>query len=541
MTRKLFILFILLTSIITLCPSCADRGNIPISRREFESTGTLRLAIPNTPESLDPRHVRVNSTVTVMHLLYEGLMRLDYHDKLNYGVAEHVDVSDDRTTYTFRLRNAYWSNGDPLTAEDFVRSWKEAIVSASAQPATFYFDVIKGAKEHRKNKTSGTSLGLTAVDPHTLKVELEQPVPFFTKLIASHYFFPVHRTTTPLTIDVIGNGPFQLQDWDDQDMLTFVPNANYWDRENVQLGALTLSTMDNETAVKDFLFGKLDWAGSPTGMISPDQVKTLKGQKLITLYPASAVHLLRFNTAAHPFDQEKMRRAFGLAIDRKRLIFEVFKGESTPALGLVPPNYRLQPAPYYADGDLTMAWELFQSAITDMGIDKEDLPEIAICYMDTPIHRQVAEHIRSQWENAFEIPISLHPCTQYPYFKNLSEGKFGVSLGSWYADTQDPVDFLDLFQFKDNPMNGTSWEDQQYQQLLSDAQKARSVEERNAALSKAEQRLMTAMPVVPLYHPYFFSMKKNNVLGVYFSDLGYLDFKYAFIDDDDIDELISAD
>ncbi len=223
------------------------------------------------PQTLDPRRVRDLATITVIHMLYEGLMRTQADGQATLALAEKVTISQDRKTYTFQLRSSAWSDGQPVTAYDFEQSWKSLLDPQFPSPNVYQLYVIRGAQEAKEGRTSIDQVGIYAIDPSTLIVELERPVPYFLDLIATHFFYPVHASLRQQMIDstatsnssILTNGPFQLKAWRHHNELTAVQNLHYWDKENIRLDQIHLVILDNSTALQLFQKGELDWTGSP--------------------------------------------------------------------------------------------------------------------------------------------------------------------------------------------------------------------------------------------------------------------------------------
>lgn len=487
---------------------------------------TVHISMTSDPQSLDPRLERALDTTTILHALYEGLMRCNMQGEPIPALAEKIDLSPDHTTYTFTLKKSAWSNGDPLTAHDFVATWRQILQPDFPAPNAYQFYVIKGAKAAKEGKIPVEEVSIQAPNPLTLVVELETPTPYFLELLTSHFFYPVHPKFS--ANEVITNGPFKLDSWTKHSELTLVKNPRYWDAREVRLHKLVFMPLDEHTALRMYQNGELEWAGSPMGSIPQDSTATLKHRKELRITPGAGTHWFRVNTSQSPFQSAKMRKAFAYAIDRKALVEHVLLGGQKPAMAIVPPSFHLHPSTFFHDNDTPAAWYLFQEALEDLHMSKDNIPAITLCYSNTSRNHKVAQAIQQQWKKALNIEVKLENCEAQIFYDRIGRQDYQVAFGSWFADFHDPINFLEIFKSKDNKTNNTFWENPEYTQLLDKSATEFLHDKRKEILSKAEAILMQEMPVIPICFSSFNYVKSDNLLGVYFSDLGYLDFKFAF-------------
>lgn len=516
------------------CSNCSDSQQKHLSSPDESH---LTIATINDPLSLDPRQVRDLPTTTVMRMLFEGLMRTDGNGQLVPGSAERVEISDDQKTYTFTLRSCTWSDGTPLTAEDFEKTWKSSLSPDFPAPNAYQLYVIKGAKEAKERHLPLEQVGIKATSPLTLVVELEQPIPYFLEMTACHFYFPVHSqirqsSSSPQPNQaqtLISNGPFKIDSWKARNEFSVIKNPLYWDSQLVKLDRVTLQVLDEHTALQLFKNGDLDWAGSPLSTLPQDAVAPLKLKGLLQVTAGAGTHWFRFNTEHYPFDNEKMRRAFSLALDRRVIVDHVTQGNQLPALGIIPPIFGLPLQYDYADHASSSAQNLFYDALNEMEIIKEKLPEITLSYAANDRNHKIAQAVQQQWNKTFGIHVALESIEGQVIFEKMRSGLYQISLGAWYADINDPINFLELFKSRSNPTNQTFWQNSAYAQLLEQSSQEKIPSRRFALLAQAEQILIEQMPVAPLFHSAFNYLKKPEVANVYFSPLGYLDFKEAYI------------
>ena len=501
-------------------------------------SSTLRMNIEGDPQTLDPRRVRDLPTVTMIHMLYEGLMRMQADGQPQPALAEKVTLSPDKKTYTFHLRPSIWSDGQPITAHDFEQTWKSLLDPQSPSPNAYQLYVIRGAQAAKEGQASPEQIGVSAPDDSTLIVELEQPTPYFLHLTATHFFYPVHASLRQQSKDasalpdsqIFTNGPFQLKKWSHHNELILTPNLHYWDKQNVHLDGIHLVVLDNSTALQSFQRGELDWTGSPLSTLSVDALASLKDQGKLEVTPAAGVYLIRVNIEKPPFDHVKMRQAFALALNRADLVEYVLQGNQEPAFGLIPYSF-IDGQPFFDDDNLSLARRFFQEALEEQSLSLEKLPPITLYYASSERAHKIAQVAQQQWKAALGVNVSLQSNEAKVYYDRLKNHDYQLGIGSWFADFHDPMSFLEIFKSKDNGTNNTQWENPRYIKLLNQSSLARlSQEKRHKILKQAERVIMNEMPVIPLFFGSYNYVKDPTLKGVYFSELGYLDFKNAYWD-----------
>lgn len=491
----------------------------------------IRISTNEDPQTLDPRLARSLADMTFIKMFYEGLMVQGKDGEIQPGVASEVDLSKNGKTYTFHLRDCKWSNGDPVTAYDFAASWKSVLDPDFPAPMAYQFFLIKGAREAKEGTLSLDQVGITAKDDKTLVVELTEAAPYFLEMTTINAFSPVHQewakdtTKTPIV-----NGPFRLAKWVKSSEFEAVKNPAYWDAEKVTLDKIVVMVLEENTALKMFQAGQLDWAGSPLSSIPTDAKLSLKEEKKLQNHPAAGTHYFSFNTSRTPFDNVKLRKALSLAINRSEIVDHITQGDQIPATGLVPLSCGLQTIPYFQDHNIELAHGLFEEALQEMGTTLEEFPEIPLSYASNELSNKIAQAIQQQWQEAFGIKVALDQNEQKVYLDRLKQGDFVVAMKSWYGDFRDPINFLEIFKSKSNATNTTYWENNQFTDLLNLSARVVDKQNRNNILRRAEKILVTEMPIAPLYYNSYNYVKKDNIKEVYFSDLGFLDFKYATVD-----------
>ncbi|MEI8366176.1 MAG: peptide ABC transporter substrate-binding protein [Parachlamydiaceae bacterium] len=505
------------------------------SRKEHPREA-LTVAMSEDPQSLDPRVVRILPTVSVLKLLFEGLMRTNSSGFNEPAAASSVVISEDKRTYTFTLRDSHWSDGSPVTAQDFEETWKSILSPSFPAPNAYQLYLIKGAKEAKEGILPPDAIGVKAIDSKTLVVELLEPTPYFLEITTCHFYFPVCPSMRAGSPDdsvklVVGNGPFMMDHWKLRSELAVVKNPHYWDAANVAVNKISLAILDETTALKLFEAGSLDWAGSPISTLPQDAIASLKQRGVLQVFPGAGTHWFRLNTQKPPFDNEKIRRAFSLALDRQAIVNHITQGNQVPAIGVVPPSFGFSHQNYYKDHDLDAARQLFAEGLSESGRSKADISPLVLSYAANDRNSKIAQAVQPQWSKAFDIDVKLEANEGPSLMDKMHKGTYQISLGAWYADLRDAFNFLEIFKLKDNPTNQTFWHNALYTQLLEQSSTELDPAKRQQILEHAEAVLMQGMPVAPLFHNSYNYLKSDRVSGVYFSPLGFLDFKEARMTD----------
>jgi oligopeptide transport system substrate-binding protein len=516
---------VLLVCFLVLTSSCSKE-----SPKEPESPQTLSIAIAGDPTSLDPRLARDLPTATVLKLLYEGLTRIDRNGEAQLALAQQLLLSEDRKSYTFTLRPSSWSDGTQVTATDFEETWKSLLAPDFPAPNAYQLYIIKNAKAAKEGQLPLDQIGIKATAHDTLTVELEHPCPYFLQLLACHFFFPVPSAMRASGIVLqpqahsASNGPFKFSSWQPRSQFAVEKNPAYWDADAVKMEKIALLVLDENTALQLFLSDQLDWAGSPLSTLPQDAVPALKAQKLLQIASGAGTQWFRFNTQVPPFNDPRLRRALSLALNRQEIAEHVTQGGQTPAIGIIPPVLGIPPQHYYQDHDTAEAQRLFKEAQPAL-MQKP----IFLRYVSNDRNQKIAQTVQQQWNSLFGPLVELQGSEAQLFLDHLRRGDYQVALGSWFADIRDPLNFLEIFESKQRATNQTFWESARYQTLLERSTQENAPEERLRTLLEAEELLMEAMPVAPLLHSSFNYLVSPRVQNVYFSELGYLDFKHAYM------------
>lgn len=498
---------------------------------------SISINIGSEPQTLDPRKARNLNDINLVKMLMDGLTRIDKSNEgISLALAEKIEVSTDLKTYTVHLKEANWSNGDPVTSEDFLYAWKQSLSPHFNAPYANFLYVIKNAQEIKQGKLPLSLLGVDILDSKTLVINLNAPTPYFKKLLAKPIFFPVHAQkdrTCPSwasnPADFIGNGPFSLSEWKHCNTLELKKNSKYWDEKAVSLDTINIVMVDEATELAMFEKQALHWAGSPLSTIPTDAIESLRNSNSLQTLEGLGTNWIRVNTQNAHFKSQKLRRAFGLAINREEIVSFVTGGGQVATTSIVPPSLGLTKEPYFMDGSTEVAKQLFDEALQEMEITSNNLSEITLTYPSSDRAQRIAQTLQDQWLKAFNLQITLEALEPKVYFDRISMQDYTLALGDWIADFEDPINFLEVFKERDVGTNNTHWENPSYTELLKTANYCSSPESRLEMLSQSEWILIQDMPVIPLFHSSFLYTQDENLHGVKITSSGDLDFKEAYL------------
>lgn len=496
------------------------------SKKPFKEK-TVRLAFLSEANSLDPRFGYEIPANHVVKMLFEGLMRTANDGSLTKALAESYTISADQKKYQFKLREAYWSNGMRVIAEDFEYAWKSIIDPSIPTQGTSDFYPIKNVKAIVRGELPVEHAGVKAIDNRTLLVELENPTPYFLELTATSAFSPVNSILAKQNEDVstVSNGPFVLKERRMHDRMLLEKNPLYWNQEQVNIDRIEVIIVeDANTQLALFEKNKIDWFGKPFAKLPLDAVPTLKEKNILQTFPERAVYWYFFNTEKFPFHYQKIRKAFALAINREAIVEHVLKEDEWPATSV---NRGLS---FFQDGDVAGARVLFDEGLEELKLTRQTFPKVKLSYCSIETNHRIAAAVQQQWQQALGIEVELDPQEWTAYYDNLTSGNYQVGGLSWHARVRDPIYNLQLFVYKDDRLNISNWEHPIFQELVEDAIEETNPTKRSDYLTLAEAFLMEEMPVIPIYF-LSISYAKNPMLeNVYLSEINEIDFSRASMD-----------
>lgn len=447
-----------------------------------------------------------------MRSLFEGLVT--FHESEDAvaepGVAERWEPNEDFTTWTFFFRpDARWSNGDPVTAQDFVYSYERILTPAFASPYASMLFYLEGAEAFNKGETTDFStVGVRAIDDRTLELKLIGPIDFLPEVLKHTTWLPVHPPTiekfgkkTDRFTDWqrpgnhVGNGAFQLKSWRINDSIVVERNPEYWDAENVKLDGIVFKPIPSEyTEERAFRDGQLHY----TYTLASNLIEWYREHhpELLRTEPYAGAYFYRCNVNKPPLDNPKVRKALALAIDRKALVENVTLGGQIPAHGFTPPFENVYTPPDKVGFDPERARKLLAEAGYP---DGKGFPGFEILINTLESHRSVAEAIQAMWKEHLNIDnVSINNQEWKVFQRTLHALDYEVARSGWIGDYVHPTTFLTLWQ-TDDTNNETGWSNAEYDRLIKEALQTADPDERLAKLYAAEEILLEELPILPIY------------------------------------------
>jgi len=504
-----------------------DPLDVPLAKRQ-----TLVFNNGAEPETLDPALMTGVPEMTLALALFEGLTSL--HPKTLVpvpGIAERWDLSADGRTYVFHLRPSRWSDGSPLTAHDFVYAWRRTLEPATNAKYAYQLYCIAGARAFNTGTlTDPAKLGLRALDDHTLEVRLDHPLAYFLELTAFATFAPVQRQclqahgkqwTRPGKL--VGNGPFALAEWRQQDVIVLKKNPHFWDAARVRLAEIrALAIDDAETSLKKYRNDEVHWIRSvPTA-----KVAAAAGLQGFRYSPSLATYFYRFNVTKPPLDDPRVRKALNMAVDKAAIARYLLRGGQRPARSFVPPLLAGYTPPQGPPHSPDTARRLLAEAGFPEG---RGFPTLQLLYNTSESHKLIAEAIQHMWHTVLGIRVELLNQEWKVYMDSLSHLDYDIARSSWVGDYADPNTFLDMF-VTGGGNNRTGWSDPRYDALIARAAREVDPPRRFALLQQAERLLVAdAMPILPIHFTVNVYLVHPRVLGVYNNARNVHPFRYIAI------------
>lgn len=513
-------------------PSAADKGR---------AEGILLLGNATECSRLDPQLAFHASERRVQMALFEPLVGIGPNLEILPALAEDWTISSDETTYTFYLRkNAQWSNGEPLTAEDCVFAFEHLLSPTLGAAVSYFAFIVEGAEAFNQGAlTDFNKVGVKALNNHTLEIKLTQPAQHFLRLMAYTAFVPIPKKVIlslgsagdPLNYwdspqHIVSSGPFRMKEWSLGSHLTLEKNPHYWDQKNVYLnGIIFYPIADARTEEQAFQNNQLHLTyGLPPHRLPYYQ--TNEPDVLHLHYDHSATELFLINTQKPPLDKSEIRQALNLALDRKALA-GLFLDKRVPALGFVPswiPNYQTPEGllPF----DIPKAQALLQQAGYPQG---EGAPPITLIYSASTPYGPIAEALQAMWKNNLGLNIDIEPSDAKTNFYNIISGNFHLGRLVWRVECADAGIILGFFA-SNCPANPTGWQDAQYDNLLAQGFAEKDLKKREHYFQQAETRLMEGAPIIPLAYQPVIYLQKPYVQGWKIQGAAFIPYKNIYFE-----------
>ncbi|MFS1916142.1 MULTISPECIES: ABC transporter substrate-binding protein [Vibrio] len=458
--------------------------------------------------TIDPHKSQGVPESHVIRDLLEGLVNQDGDGNTIPGVAESWETTDNKT-FTFHLRkDAKWSNGDPVTAEDFVYSWQRAVDPATASPYAWYMEYTKmaNAKDIVAGKKDKSELGVKAVDANTLVVELETAVPYFVMMMGHTTMKPVHKATVEEFGDqwtkpdhFVGNGAFSVDKWVVNERLVLKRNDQYWNNDKTVLNKVTFLPIENQVAeMNRFLSGEIDF----TNELPTEHFKRLQKEYAEDVSVAGnlCTYYYIFNTKKAPFDDVRVRQAISYAIDRDIVTGAILAQGQKPAYFLTPEiTAGFDPElPAYGKMSQKERNAEAERLLEEAGYGKDNPLKFNLLYNTSENHKKIAVALGSMWKKTLGLSVTLENQEWKTYLSSKDSGDFEVARAGWCGDYNEASSFLTLMK-SNNTTGGVHYDSATYDKIIDKALNSTSEEERKALYLEAEALMANDMPIAPIY------------------------------------------
>ena len=489
-----------------LFPACS--GETPVERGTRE--GILIMGNASEPKGFDPHVVSGVLESNIIRSLFEGLVggHPSEDGVALPGVAERWEPNEDSSVWTFHLReDAVWSDGHPLTAEDFLFSFERLLTPSLASDYSFMLYYIRGAEAfHTGETTDFSTVGVSAPDPHTLVVELNGPLPFLPEITKHYTWYPVPKHVVlrygeigePFTKwtrpgHIVSNGPFVLKSWRINDHVEVEKNPLYWDADTVTLNGIRFLPIINAyTEARMFRNDQLHI----TYTLAPEMIGHSKEHmpENVRTQLYLGTYFARCNVDSPAFSDPRVREAFSLAIDQQSIIDNVTLGNQKPATGLVPPFGDYPPStPVTFDPE--RARELLAEAGYPGG---KGLPDIEFLTTDQDTAKALSEALQAMWKEHLGVTVKIKQMEWTSYLSTMFDQNYDLAAGGWIGDYLDPLTFLDMW-IEGGGNNRTGWSNSEFEKILHRAGQTGDATERYQLLKEAEELFLSERPILPIY------------------------------------------
>ncbi len=483
---------------------------------------TLNRGNGSEPNTLDPHQANGTWENNIIGDMILGLFTEDAYGNPTFGAAVDHQISEDGLTHTFKLREgAVWSDGEPVTAHDFVFAWKRILDPNTAAPYASLIYVFKNGRAINEGEMPVDSLGARAIDDLTLELQVEKPVPFIRTLMTHYTTWPVPKHLIEEVGDawvkpgtMVSNGAYVLQEWRPNSRLVLVKNDKFWDADNVAIDKVVYTPNgDVSAALRAFRAGELDvnscsqcYPIQQIGFINKNMPGVVRNELVL------ATTYIAFNTTKPPYDDVRIRRALSLALDRETMVTKVLRSGEVPAYAFVPPtiqNYvSADELPHMAEASMTQEERnaLAMQLLAEAGYDADNPLKIEVKYRLAGDRKQIMVAMQNMWRQIgveAEL-IGAEPKVAYADYRSRN---FEVADAGWVADYNDPDNFLFLMKGDTGPLNYSDYKNEEFDRLLNEANSMLDLEARAKVMAKAEQIMLNDMAVAPIY----FSVNRNLV------------------------------
>lgn len=526
------------TAAISSTPTAENTAPVVKSSRD-----NVSVVVGSEPDTLDPGLNQTVDGATYIQHLFDGLTRQDKDGKTVAAIAESWEISPDGMQYKFHLRDAKWSDGQPVKASDFEYAWKRALAPETASIYAYQLLYLKNGFEYNSGKAKAEDVGVKATDDKTLVVDLVAPTTYFLDLCYTPTYMPVRKDivdaapvdwfTKPETL--IGDGPYKLKSWEHSSELVFEKNDTYWDKDNTGfIKTITWKLMDDESAaLSAYEAGDLDVVDA---LVPQAEIQNLVAAGTAKIRDMLGTYYIYLNNSKAPFDNPKVRQALSLAIDRQYIVDKVARGGQLPAVGIVP--YKVPDVDASADfrtkgGDLlpkTPDIAKAKQLLAEAGYpDGKGFPDVEIYYNTQSGHKAIMEAVMEMWKTNLGITSFKTPNMEWKVLtEKINAGDYLMSRMGWIGDYIDPMTFFDMF-LSDSSQNQIKFNNPEYDKLVKEAKVSNDQTLRMDNMHKAEKIFIDEAGCIPIYY-YVSVMLENPAVKDYYIDLsGFVHMQYSYV------------
>ena len=520
---------ILMVVIMGLVVSCGKEKTNKVNNEAKKEVKRIAINENEEPQSINPNLTTDSTGITVNSIMSEGLMRSGRDGSPVAGLAEKWDISEDGLTWTFYLREGLkWSNGDPLTANDFKFSWLKVLDRETGAKKADLLYVIKGAEAYNIGDGKKEDVGINVIDDKTLEIKLEQPTEYFLSLLAHVTYSPIsekfyNKVTSKYGLEpetTVASGPYVLKEWNHSANLVLAKNENYWNKDAIKLDEIEIKLItDNEAALNAFNNKEIDLI-----RISSAQYEKYKDDKRIHLFQNNSVWFLLFNVKNEFLKNNKIRTAIQMSINKEELVNSVLGGVAKPATGLIPDgikgldkSFREEAGALVPDYNLVEAKKLYQEGLKELGLEKA--PKITLLINDALNNKKVAEFTQEQLRTNLGLEVEI---TAVPYKERVNKSQqhdFDMVFTSTDAEYADPKTYLEVFMTNVGNNYGL-YSNSKYDELVKKSNRSNDRKERMELMRNAEKTLITDLPAAFLYFQTRIVILNSNVKNLYFKGVG---------------------
>lgn len=548
MKKKLSLLLALCLTCTAAIPASAEKleileipeAGVEETAGELADTQELVYVLNNEPDGIDPNVTNNSFASPFIINCFEGLVTYDEAGTVVPGNAVSWEPNDDLTVYTFHLREGLkWSDGSPLTANDYVYSALRVLTpETTSQYVNMLSDYIVNAQEFYDGTATAEEVGVKALDDLTLEFTLKAPCPYFVDLVSMWVYFPVQEATTTANGDqwtasaetYICNGPFKIAEMNMGESMVLVKNENYWDAENVSLEKLTFRyILDVSTALTAYENGEVDGVRT---IPSSDYARLKADNAGINVAPSYGTVYYDINCSVEPYNNPLVRKALNLAVDREAIINNVVQVDATPAYSFLAPGY-------VVDGvDLTEGRSNFElsptadveaakAALAEAGYpDGEGFPTLQLSFYSDDNVKKIAEAIAAMWEENLGITVEITSADWAVFYDSIVAGDYEVAAMGWSADYVNPMSFLPLLYTAD-VTNNSFYSNPDYDAIVDQVKVEKDPAKFVELVQAADAEVSADYPVLSLYYKSNTYLLKDYVDGVYMTSSSNFYFKNA--------------